>query len=209
MDTTVADSSLSIEFVSKSISLYCELELSERILIISELSLCINSTNLSCFSCCCNNNFSDSMLAELISDKDLVIRPAAILISDTPLSVLSNFELIMFERTIEPNIPRIDVTKAVLRPSSKSGILESKSDVSKPTNPTVIPIKVNNTPNVDIDEGNWFINLLFSIRVLFPETLFIYKSNITKTSKINPIQINVNGEKELFISILCNFIIYF
>ena len=115
----------------------------------------------------------------------------------------------MFERTIEPNIPRIDVTKAVLRPSSKSGILESKSDVSKPTNPTVIPIKVNNTPNVDIDEGNWFINLLFSIRVLFPETLFIYKSNITKTSKINPIQINVNGEKELFISILCNFIIYF
>ena len=94
------------------------------------------------------------MLAELISETDLVIRPAAIFMSDTPLSVLSNFELIIFERIIEPNIPIIEVTKAVLRPSSRRGMLVSKSDVSKPTNPTVMPIKVNSTPNVDINEGN-------------------------------------------------------
>lgn len=61
--------------------------------------------------------------------------------SEMPPSLSSCFLLIKAERNIEPIIPANEVKKAVFKPSSKPGMDWSRSDVSKPIKPFVIPQK--------------------------------------------------------------------
>ena len=109
-----------------------------------------------------------------MSETALVISPAAILISETPLSVLSYNLLIKRDKYTEESIPAIEVKKAVFKPLNNKGILSSKSAVSKNINPIVIPPNVPNTPNVDRIDGICSIHLLLATNCLLRDIFLIY-----------------------------------